>query len=95
MASRYSAFVLADRAYLLHTWHPDHRPTSITFDPARRWTGLEILAALDGGPFHTQGTVEFRAHYIDHGHPGSQYEISRFARHEGRWVYVDAERRQA
>lgn len=95
MASRYSAFVLADETYLLRTWHPGHRPASITFDPARRWTGLEILAALDGGPFHTQGTVEFRAHYIDHGHPGSQYEVSRFARHDGRWVYVDAQRPQA
>jgi len=95
MASRYSAFALADEAYLLRTWDPGHRPASITFDPARRWTGLEILAARDGGPFHTQGTVEFRAHYTDHGRPGSQHEVSRFARHEGRWVYVEAQGPQA
>jgi SEC-C motif-containing protein len=34
------------------------------------------------------GTVEFRAHYTRRGVPGAQYEVSRFARQNGHWVYV-------
>ena len=89
MASRYSAFALRDEAYLLHTWHPDHRLLAVSFDPGVRWTGLEILDTTGGGPFHTEGTVEFRAHYSDRGRPGAMHELSRFTRLEGRWVYLD------
>jgi SEC-C motif-containing protein len=40
-------------------------------------------------PFHTTGTVAFRAHFTQDGRPGVQYEQSCFARHEGAWVHVD------
>ncbi|MBT2492047.1 hypothetical protein J7E96_26680 [Streptomyces sp. ISL-96] len=90
MRSRYSAFVAQDAAYLLRSWHPDTRPQTLDFDPDMRWQGLDILATADGSAFHTTGTVTFRAHYTHEGEPGELHEQSRFARHEGAWVYLDA-----
>jgi SEC-C motif-containing protein len=90
MRSRYSAFAVGDAAYLLRTWHPGTRPAGLDLDPQLRWTGLEILDVTGGSAFHSEGTVEFRAHHTGHGQTGSQHENSRFTREAGRWVYVDA-----
>lgn len=90
MRSRYTAFVVRDAAYLLRTWHPGTRPPSVDFDPAMRWTGLEILDTTEGSAFHTTGTVTFRAHYTDDGRPDALHEKSRFVRHDGAWVYASA-----
>lgn len=90
MRSRYAAFVVRDAAYLLRTWHPETRPPSVEFDPAMRWTGLDILDTTEGSAFHTTGTVTFRAHYTDGGRPDALHEQSRFVRHEGAWVYSEA-----
>ncbi|MGA4842960.1 YchJ family protein [Streptomyces sp. G45] len=89
MRSRYSAFARGDEAYLLRTWHPRTRPPHIGFDPALRWTGLEIEDTADGTAFHSTGTVTFRARYTDGGRPDSLHERSRFERVNGAWVYVD------
>ncbi|MHC0430562.1 YchJ family protein [Streptomyces sp. O3] len=94
MRSRYSAFAVADEAYLLRTWHPDTRPPGISLDSGTRWAGLEILATTEGSAFHRTGTVTFRARYTERGRPGSLYEVSRFARLDGDWVYVDGDTRQ-
>ncbi|MGW1071936.1 YchJ family protein [Streptomyces sp. NPDC002537] len=90
MRSRFSAFAVRDAAYLLRSWHPATRPESLDFDPEQRWTRLEILGTTDGTPFHSEGTVEFRAHYTVRGHAGDQHENSRFVRVDGQWVYLDA-----
>jgi len=45
MRSRYSAFVLDLRPYLLATWHPDTRPADIEPpEPDLKWLGLELGA---------------------------------------------------
>ncbi|MDX2974401.1 YchJ family protein [Kribbella solani] len=85
MRSRYSAFVRHDAAYLQKTWSRTTRPTRIDF-PNRIWTGLEILGTTGGSVFHTEGTVEFNAHYTT----GIQHENSTFTRETGEWVYVAA-----
>jgi SEC-C motif-containing protein len=90
MRSRFSAFAKADEAYLLQTWHPSTRPAAVEFDSEQRWTQLEILGKTGGGPFHTEGTVEFRAHYRTAGRAGEQRENSKFVRTEGKWMYLDA-----
>ncbi|MGP3918969.1 YchJ family metal-binding protein [Nonomuraea sp. 10N515B] len=41
-------------------------------------------------PTQTEGTVRFRAHYVDRGRPGEMEEDSRFVRLDGRWVYAGA-----
>ncbi|MER5642126.1 YchJ family metal-binding protein [Kitasatospora sp. NPDC002227] len=90
MRSRFSAFAAHDEAYLLRSWHPDTRPASVDFDPGLSWVRLEILGSTEGGPFHSAGTVEFRAHYLAGGQEGTMQENSTFLRHDGAWVYVDA-----
>ncbi|MFG3259719.1 YchJ family protein [Streptomyces sp. NPDC048172] len=90
MRSRYAAFAVGDEAYLLRTWHPSTRPDRVDPSEGPRWTGLEILGTTAGSAFHTEGTVTFRAHYTAQGRAGTQEEHSRFVRHEGAWVYLDA-----
>jgi SEC-C motif domain protein len=89
MRSRYSAFALGDVSFLLRTWDPGTRPRTLTLDPDQRWQRLEIVHTDGGGLLHTEGTVEFRAHYREHGRPGVLHERSRFRRHDGQWVYLD------
>ncbi|GAA4683893.1 YchJ family protein [Frondihabitans cladoniiphilus] len=90
MRSRYSAFVTGDAPYLLRTWHPTTRPGSLELDPGIRWFRLEILGSTGGGLLDTVGTVEFSARYRADGSAAEQHENSRFVRHDGAWVYVDA-----
>jgi SEC-C motif domain protein len=91
MRSRYSAFAVGDPGYLLRTWHPSTRPRSLELDPAVRWTGLEVLGSTGGSMLAAEGTVEFRAHFVTDGAPGSQSEVSRFVRDDGRWSYLDGD----
>ncbi|MER8184604.1 YchJ family metal-binding protein [Kitasatospora sp. NPDC094015] len=90
MRSRFSAFAVRDAGYLLRSWDPATRPAELELGPQPRWVRLEILGGTDGGAFHTEGTVAFRAHFTERGRAGSMTEHSRFRRHEGRWVYLDA-----
>jgi SEC-C motif-containing protein len=87
MRSRFSAFALDLSGYVLATWHPDTRPASLESDPGLRWVRLEVLESTGGGVFDAEGTVAFRAHYREGGEPGVMNELSRFVRHNGRWVY--------
>ncbi|GAB1693324.1 YchJ family protein [Krasilnikovia sp. M28-CT-15] len=87
MRARYSAYARDDDAYVLASWHPETRPAQITADRGPSWVRLEVLDTTGGGMFDAEGTVEFRAHYRDHGRPGELYERSRFVRHDGHWVY--------
>ncbi|TNC27856.1 YchJ family protein [Amycolatopsis alkalitolerans] len=88
MRSRFSAFAVGDRAYLLETWHSSTRPAVLELDEAVQWRRLDALATTGGGPFHQEGTVEFRAHYRQDGKPGSMHENSVFCREDGQWRYV-------
>ena len=91
MRSRFSAYALSNAAYLLRSWHSSTRPQPLGLDRSTQWTRLEILDTTDGGPFHTTGTVEFRAYYRERG-GAEQFmqENSTFAREDGAWVYVSA-----
>ena len=91
MRSRYAAYVLADEAYLLGTWAPEHRPDAIEFDPDQNWEGLEVLATTGGSMFDTEGTVTFAARFSTGGVTRRLRERSRFRRDAGRWLYVDAD----
>jgi len=88
MRSRYSAFAVGDAGYLLRTWHPSARPKSLTLDPALRWTRLAVLETHGGGLFDADGTVAFRATYVQEGRRGVLAETSNFVREEGFWTYL-------
>jgi len=90
MRSRYAAFAVGDEVYLLRTWHPSTRPKRLELDPDQVWRRLDVLTTSGGGLLDTTGTVEFVAHYVDHGERGSIREQSTFVREDKRWLYVDA-----
>lgn len=87
MRSRYSAFVLDRRDYLLATWHPDTRPPLIEPpEPGLRWLGLEVRGARLTGP--DTGEVEFVARSKLGGRAHRLHERSGFAREGGHWFYT-------
>ena len=90
MRSRYSAFAVGDRDHLMRSWHPRTRPRHLELDPGIEWLRLEVLSSTGGTPFHQEGTVDFRAVHRQGGREEVLAEHSRFVRHEGEWVYLDA-----
>lgn len=89
MRARYTAYVNRDERFLLESWHPDTRPSSVAFDPQLRWLGLDVLETVDGGGLDNDGIVEFRARFETDDTPGELHELSHFARVTGQWRYVD------
>jgi SEC-C motif-containing protein len=90
MRSRYSAFVLERKDYLLKTWHASPRPVSLEFDPGVKWLGLEVRhhRVLSEG----NAEVEFVARQKPAGAPAVRlHERSRFVLEAGRWYYMDGE----
>lgn len=87
MRSRYSAYVLGARDYLLATWHPSTRPEALQLDPHTQWLGLEVKAHAQQDATHA--SVEFVARYRIAGKGHRLHETSHFVREEGRWLYVD------
>lgn len=88
MRSRYSAYVLGERDYLLRSWHSSTRPADLELDDGARWLGLKVLHA-EGGAEDAEGSVEFVARYKIGGRAYRMEEKSRFVREDGRWVYLD------
>jgi SEC-C motif-containing protein len=89
MRSRYSAFVLDLRPYLLATWHPSERPALIEApEPGLVWLGLAVkqagLTAPDRGVVHfvARSKLGGRAHRLE--------ERSAFVLEGGRWFYLKA-----
>ena len=91
MRSRFTAFAVGDAAYLAESWHPRTRPDALDLDPGTRWVRLEIVATEAGAEGDERGVVEFRAHWRAGRERGVLHERSRFARHAGRWRYLDGE----
>ncbi|MEO3693022.1 YchJ family protein [Roseateles paludis] len=92
MRSRYSAFVLDLRDYLLATWHPSTRPAVLDApEPGLKWLGLTVKAAALQDADH--GTVEFVARSKLGGRAHRLHELSRFVREGGVWFYVDGDLR--
>ena len=97
MRSRYVAHSLGRFDYLRATTHAralaevdwkelEKWSSSVT------WSGLEILAAEQGGVADTQGEVTFLARFTYENLPQEHREHSLFERDaEGHWVYVDGE----
>ena len=88
MRSRYSAYVLGLRDYLLASWHPQTRPPRLALE-ALRWLGLQVRRHSSAGE---TATVEFVARYKTGGGKAQRlHERSRFRREDGRWYYLDGE----
>lgn len=91
MRSRFEAFARGDAAHLLASWHPSTRPAELDLEPELEWRRLQIVDTVAGGPDDDEGVVEFRASYRSPDGAGLLHERSRFARVDGRWVYLDGD----
>ncbi|MDG0853235.1 YchJ family protein [Roseateles puraquae] len=90
MRSRYSAFVLDLRDYLLASWHPSTRPVTLEApEPGLKWLGLEVKRSAQQDDDH--GTVEFVARSKLGGRAFRLHETSRFVRDHGAWTYLDGD----
>ena len=90
MRSRYAAYVLDRREYLLATWHPSTRPADLPPpEPGLRWLGLQVRRHVRRDDDHA--TVEFVARSKLGGRAHRLHELSRFVREGGRWFYVDGD----
>lgn len=90
MRSRYSAYTLDLLGYLLATWHPDTRPSSLApNEPGLRWLGLQVKKHVQQDAEHA--SVEFVARSKWGGRAQRLHEISRFERVDGAWLYLDGE----
>ena len=90
MRSRYAAFVMDLRDYLLASWHASTRPAAIEPpEPGLKWLGLEVKRAALQDADH--GTVEFVARSKLAGRAWRLHETSRFVREDGAWFYVDGD----
>jgi SEC-C motif domain protein len=88
MRSRYSAYVHGQLDYLLETWHPQTRPSSLAPNPSDlHWLGLDVRHHVQTDETHA--TVEFVARSKQGGRATRLHEISRFERLDGCWTYVD------
>ena len=90
MRSRYSAFVLDLRPYLLASWHASTRPADLDApEPGLKWLGLDVKRTALQDADH--GTVEFVARSKLDGRAHRLHEVSRFVREYGEWFYVDGD----
>jgi SEC-C motif-containing protein len=88
MRSRYTAYTLANEAYVRDTWYPRTLPEGllVSQEPGMKWLGLEVRKHAASGE---EGMVEFVARYKIGGRAHRMHEISRFIREGGRWYYLD------
>jgi len=94
MRSRYTAYVLENSDYLLRSWHPHTRPTSLHLKTGEvRWTGLTIINIKAGRAGDKKGEVEFIASYEQSGQDGRVQENSHFVFEQGQWFYLDGDLR--
>jgi SEC-C motif-containing protein len=94
MRSRYTAYVLGVKGYIIRTWAPEFRPEDVDLsDPVPHWLGLQIHGSKDGNIDDDQGYVDFSATYLLDGSCWILRENSRFIRLERRWYYQNGEGR--
>lgn len=91
MRSRYTAYTLQREDYLLASWHPSTRPSTLGLaeDAATKWLGLDVKRHEQQDADHA--SVEFVARYKVNGRAHRLHEVSRFVREEERWFYVDGD----
>ena len=91
MRSRYTAFIMGERAHIERTSAAEMRTlgNGSSFEPRIEWLKLEILDKVDGGEAADTGIVEFAAHYRLNGRTGVHRERSNSRRECGLWLYVD------
>lgn len=95
MRSRYSAYAVAAVEYLIKTTHPSTRKfldgeQIENWARSCAWQRLEIVSKAEGEAKDKNGTVEFKAYFLDTDKQTQiHHEISTFRRELGKWFFVD------
>jgi SEC-C motif domain protein len=91
MRSRYTAYVMKRKSYLLDTWHPSTRLATLDHEMEQpvKWLELTIKRHTPKDADHAE--VEFVARFKVNGRSHRLHEISRFVREGGQWLYVDGD----
>jgi SEC-C motif-containing protein len=94
MRSRYSAFVLCNGDYLLHSHSDKYRDSSNIANTMRwarsvAWNRLEIIASTNGLENDSEGTVEFKAYFKEKNKLKCIHENSLFHKENNHWVYMN------
>lgn len=93
MRSRYTAFTLADGEYLMKSHHSTTRPIKekkdiVNWAKSVTWVRLEVLNTTKGQQFDVEGSVEFKAFFLENGEMQVIHENSFFTKENEKWVYV-------
>jgi SEC-C motif-containing protein len=90
MRSRFTAYALANTDYIMATWDKASQPEKNQIsDESLVWQRLQIVDIKKGGINDSKGIVEFKAYYLNKGEDYMLHEVSRFAKTDGRWLYID------
>ncbi|AOW19592.1 YchJ family protein [Urechidicola croceus] len=96
MRSRYSAFVMANIDYLQQSHHTTTKPSKREKKDIEKWAKsvewikLEVLNTTHGTQNDMNGTVEFKAFFMENGAVNVIHENSNFSKENNHWVYLDA-----
>ena len=90
MRSRYVAYALHLKTYLIETWAEVSRPAEFEFENGLSWQRLQIDKTQQGRKKDKTGWVTFTAYYQVGLERSSMTEVSRFIRDKNQhWVYLD------
>ena len=90
MRSRFTAYAIDNSDYILATWNAATAPQqSKLTEEEIVWQRLEIVDTKKGEINDSKGIVEFKAFYLNKGEEFILHEVSRFAKTDGRWFYID------
>ncbi len=84
MRSRFSAFSLGLKDYLVTSWHISTRPEQLELDQTTQWKRLEIISANNDAE---KGQVHFKAYYQEQDEWHLLEETSSFLFEQGHWFY--------
>lgn len=97
MRSRYTAYATVEIEYILRSTHPStrkfHEPEIIEhWAKTSRWQKLEIISTGKGNSSEKEGTVEFKAYFLDaNDQMQIHHENSNFRKELGKWFFVDGQ----
>jgi len=97
MRARYTAYTRGEIDFIMDTHEVEKgeeeasRKATEDWSKGSVWQGLEILKTVKGGESDTEGTVEFKAHYMVDRARHSHHEISRFEKKEGKWIFIEGQ----
>ena len=95
MRSRYTAFTMGNGDFLIESHHPSTRKPQEKESLSKwaksvKWLKLDVLNTEKGGEYDKEGTVEFKAVFLEGLKSKVIEEKSKFLREDGVWYYLGA-----